>query len=60
MRGSAKTNETLGEIDPGYQRMLDIENSRPLIAALPERERTVIGPGFFEEMSQTQIAQHMG
>ena len=53
-------NETLGEIDPGYEKILDIETARPLIAALPARQRTVIRLRFFEEMSQTQIARRMG
>jgi RNA polymerase sigma-B factor len=53
-------NETLGEIDAGYENVLNIETARPLIAALPAREQTVIRLRFFEEMSQTQIAQRMG
>src|SRR5262245_51551365 len=53
-------NETLGEIHAGYERVLNIETARPLIAALPAREQTVIRLRFFEEMSQTQIAQRMG
>jgi RNA polymerase sigma-B factor len=53
-------NETLGEIDPGYEKILNIETAGPLIAALPARQRTVIRLRFFEEMSQTQIAQRMG
>jgi RNA polymerase sigma-B factor len=31
-----------------------------LIAALPDRERTVIGLRFFDNMSQTQIAERIG
>ncbi|MET0992810.1 MAG: sigma-70 family RNA polymerase sigma factor [Mycobacterium sp.] len=40
--------------------MLEVETVRPLIAALPQRERTVLKLRFFENMTQTQIAQRLG
>ena len=39
--------------------MLDVETARPLIAALPERQRTVLTLRFFENLSQTQIAERI-
>ena len=33
---------------------------RPLLAALPERERTVLLLRFFESLTQTQIAERVG
>jgi RNA polymerase sigma-B factor len=52
--------ETLGDVDPGLDRVLDVETARPLIAALPDRQRTVLTLRFFENMSQSQIGEQMG
>ena len=40
--------------------MLDIETVHPLIAALPDQQRTVLTLRFFENMTQTQIGERMG
>ncbi|WP_286145561.1 SigB/SigF/SigG family RNA polymerase sigma factor [Mycobacterium sp. IS-1590] len=52
--------DTLGDIDPNIDKVVDLETIRPLIAALPEREKTVLLLRFFESMTQTQIAEQMG
>ena len=52
--------ETLGDVDPGLDRVLDVETARPLIAALPNQQRTVLTLRFFENMSQSQIGERMG
>lgn len=52
--------DTLGRIDGDLDKVLDIESVRPLLAALPEREKTVIRLRFFHDMSQTQIAERLG
>lgn len=52
--------DTLGDIDPNIDKVVDLETVRPLIAALPDRERTVLTLRFFESMTQTQIAGRMG
>lgn len=52
--------ETLGDVDPNIDKVVDVVTIRPLIAALPERERTVLTLRFFEGMTQTQIAERMG
>jgi len=52
--------ERLGADDANIDRMLDIETLRPLLAALPEREQKVLALRFFENMSQTQIAEQIG
>jgi RNA polymerase sigma-B factor len=51
---------TLGELDPGYEKVTDIQSLRPLIAALPQRERDVLTLRFFGDQSQTQIARQIG
>ncbi|WP_082974105.1 SigB/SigF/SigG family RNA polymerase sigma factor [Mycobacterium sp. E740] len=52
--------DTLGDLDPNIDKVVDLETVRPLIAALPEREKTVLVLRFFESMTQTQIAERMG
>ena len=52
--------ETLGDVDPGLNRVLDVETARPLIAALPDQQRTVLTLRFFANMTQYQIAERMG
>ena len=48
----------------GLRRMIDDERTRealrPLLEALPERERMVLVLRFFESMTQTQIAERVG
>jgi RNA polymerase sigma-B factor len=52
--------DTLGDSDTGLDRIEDREALRPLLNALPERERTVLVLRFFESMTQTQIAERVG
>lgn len=52
--------DTMGDVDPRLDKMLSVQAVRPLIAALPERERTVIALRFFDELTQTEIAQRIG
>jgi RNA polymerase sigma-B factor len=52
--------DTLGDVDTGLERIENREALRPLLDALPERERTVLVLRFFESMTQTQIAERVG
>ena len=52
--------DTVGEVDTTFDRITDREAVRPLLAALPERERTVLFLRFFESLTQSQIAQRLG
>ncbi|MEZ0362176.1 RNA polymerase sigma factor SigF [Mycobacterium sp. pUA109] len=52
--------DTLGSVDAGLERIENREALRPLLNALPERERTVLVLRFFESMTQTQIAERVG
>jgi RNA polymerase sigma-B factor len=52
--------ETVGDVDPKLDKVVDVESVRPLIAALPRRLRHVLVLRFFENMTQTQIAQEIG
>jgi len=52
--------DTLGDVDPNLDKVIDLETVRPLIAALPDREQRVLTLRFFENLTQTQIAERMG
>lgn len=52
--------DSLGDVDPSLDQIENREALRPLLAALPERERTVLVLRFFESMTQTQIAERVG
>nr|WP_268932310.1 SigB/SigF/SigG family RNA polymerase sigma factor [Mycolicibacterium hodleri] len=53
-------SDTVGSVDFEFDRITDQETVRPLLAALPERERTVLYLRFFESMTQSQIAERVG
>ena len=52
--------ETIGDVDPEFDHITDMEAVRPLLVALPERERTVLYLRFFASMTQSQIAERVG
>ncbi|AKN17986.1 RNA polymerase sigma factor SigF [Mycobacterium haemophilum DSM 44634] len=52
--------DTLGDVDTSLERIENREALRPLLEALPERERMVLVLRFFESMTQTQIAERVG
>jgi RNA polymerase sigma-B factor len=52
--------DTLGDVDTNLDRIENREALRPLLEALPERERTVLVLRFFESLTQTQIAERVG
>ncbi|MFB8277275.1 RNA polymerase sigma factor SigF [Nocardia colli] len=50
----------LGAEEPCYELLEQSMTVRPLIAALPERERQVLIMRFFESLTQAQIAEQLG
>ena len=52
--------DTLGDVDLSLDQIENREALRPLLEALPERERTVLLLRFFESLTQTQIAERVG
>jgi RNA polymerase sigma-B factor len=52
--------DSVGEVDPNLDKVLSVETVRSLIAALPERQRTVLTLRFFDNLTQTQIAERVG
>jgi RNA polymerase sigma-B factor len=53
-------SDLLGEADAAMDRVDDRETVAPLLAQLPDRERTILVLRFFGGMTQTQIAQRVG
>ena len=58
--GAPAIMDTLGDVDLRLDQIENRESLRPLLAALPERERTVLLLRFFESLTQTQIAERVG
>jgi len=52
--------DTFGDVDHNLDTVVAAETVRPLIAALPERQRNVLRLRFFENLTQTQIAERIG
>jgi len=52
--------DTLGKTDESLEGVENYESLRPLIEALPERERQILTLRFFRHMTQTQIADRIG
>jgi RNA polymerase sigma-B factor len=52
--------DTLGGSDTNLDKVVDVETVRPLLMALPPRQRMVLRLRFFEELTQTQIAERIG
>jgi len=57
---SPPLSDTLGAYDANLDRIENHEALRPLLDALPERERTVVVLRFFESLTQSQIAERVG
>jgi len=53
-------SDSFGTLDANLEKVVDIETLRPLLEALPERELTVLQLRFFENMTQSQIAERLG
>jgi RNA polymerase sigma-B factor len=52
--------DSIGEIDFGIEQIDNHETLRPLLEALPERERIVLMLRFFGNQTQSQIAERVG
>jgi RNA polymerase sigma-B factor len=52
--------ETIGVHDEAYAAVERREALRPLLTALPDREKTILKLRFFDELTQSQIAERVG
>ena len=53
-------SDALGSTDPALDVVVDREAVKPRLAALPERERTILYMRFFGDMTQSRIAEQLG
>ncbi|MFD9795262.1 SigB/SigF/SigG family RNA polymerase sigma factor [Streptomyces sp. NPDC059070] len=51
---------SLGEEDPAFEVVESLESLKPLIAALTDRERTLLSLRFGEELTQSEIGARVG
>lgn len=58
--GSLGALGALGALDSRFDEIDDREALRPLLAALPEREREILQMRFVQNMSQSQIGEKLG
>lgn len=58
--GTRMVADTVGQLDPALDRVIDRTAVSPLLAALPDLERRVLHMRFFESMTQSQIAARIG
>ncbi|MGR6973780.1 RNA polymerase sigma factor SigF [Streptomyces cynarae] len=52
--------DSLGSPDPALDTVVDREAVKPRIQALPERERAILYMRFFDDMTQSSIAERLG
>jgi RNA polymerase sigma-B factor len=57
---STTLSEVLGEMDSALELTEYRHTLRPLLAELPERERSILMLRFFGDLTQSQIATHIG
>jgi RNA polymerase sigma-B factor len=53
-------SDTLGESDLSYDVVVDRESAKEGLRRLPERERAILYMRFFEDMTQSRIADRLG
>ena len=58
--GGSNLGDRLGALDPDLEFVEDQHALRPLLNALPERERTILMLRFYGNMTQTEIAGRLG
>ncbi|GAA2033989.1 hypothetical protein GCM10009839_38130 [Catenulispora yoronensis] len=56
----ASLGELLGDEDPGFDKVVDREALRPLLAQLSARDKRILLMRFFRNMSQAQIGEELG
>jgi RNA polymerase sigma-B factor len=52
--------DSLGSADPALDTVVDREAVKPRLQALPERERAILYMRFFDDMTQSSIAEQLG
>jgi RNA polymerase sigma-B factor len=58
--GPTRRSDLVGERDPQFEGAEDRDDVMRMLRCLPERDRTVVYLRFYEDMTQTEIAQRLG
>jgi RNA polymerase sigma-B factor len=58
--GSSTFGDMFGEPDPEFDKFTDSHSLAPHLNALPARERAILLMRFYDEMTQSQIAERVG
>ena len=58
--GGTPLADRLACVDPGLEKVEDFESLKPLIARLPQRQRTILAMRFSEELTQSEIGARLG
>ncbi len=58
--GGSTLADGLSVLDGGFETVEDVLTVRPLLDALPARERRILAMWFFEELTQQQIGEQVG
>ncbi|MCX5606972.1 SigB/SigF/SigG family RNA polymerase sigma factor [Streptomyces sp. NBC_00047] len=59
-RDSGADPPSLGEEEPAYDRIECLESLKPILARLPERDRTLLSLRFGQELTQSEIGDRLG
>jgi RNA polymerase sigma-B factor len=57
--GDDALRDLLGDTDPAFDTVTELRSVAPYLAALPDRERSILIMRFYHEMTQTQIAERL-
>ncbi|MFO7191994.1 SigB/SigF/SigG family RNA polymerase sigma factor [Thermocrispum sp.] len=56
----SEVGDFVGDVDGGFDNVLNIADLEPALAQLPERERRILVLRFYREMTQSEIARVVG
>jgi RNA polymerase sigma-B factor len=58
--GEASRGDLMGDVDPGFRRVEQAVDVGRLLASLPEREQKIVRLRFENDLTQREIAEHVG
>jgi RNA polymerase sigma-B factor len=58
--GEASRGDLMGDVDPGFAHVEQVMDVQRLLASLPEREQRIVRLRFEGDLTQREIAEHVG
>ena len=58
--GEASRGDLMGDVDPGFAHVEQAVDVQRLLTALPEREQRIVRLRFEHDLTQREIAEHVG